>query len=270
MRLYSALVLCLSFSILGVLPAEAQVGRDRNNNRVYRDTDEICVYRDNYFQGAERCFNPGDEIPSLATSGNDSGISSIHVYGRARVVLYEDTNFRGASREFTSDTVDLAQVQMSGSRTWNDRSRSLRVMSDDYYYDDGNYGPNRPNYGGRPGWRRGQQRRDERRDDRLNQRNDTVCVYENANYQGRSQCFSAGQDIADLGRQSNWNDRISSVRVHGNARMEVFQDANFRGNRLTIDRDVADLSQLRRGLGASWNDQITSLEVWGRQASNRR
>jgi len=251
MRMYSVLVISLCFIVLGVLPANAQFGRDRNNNRNSNNqADEVCVYRDNYFQGAERCFRAGEEIPNLADNG--SGISSIHIYGRARVTLYEDANFRGNSREFTSDVNDLAQVQMSGSRTWNDRSRSIRVTSDNL-----DYGSNRSDDRIRPGNRRGQQGRQQ----------GSVCVYEDANYQGRSQCWAAGEEVADLARISSWGDRISSIRLDGNARVDVYWDHNFWGERLTINRDVPDLAQIRRG-ASTWDNQISSLEVLGSQANS--
>ena len=47
--------------ILSLMPigAAAQFGRQRNGQ------DEVCVYRDIHYQGAEQCYRPGDSMPSL-------------------------------------------------------------------------------------------------------------------------------------------------------------------------------------------------------------
>ena len=52
-----------------------------------------------------------------------------------------------------------------------------------------------------------------------------------------------------------WNDRISSIRVYGRARIEVYRDADYRGQRLRIERDSADLGAI------NWSDQISSFQV---------
>src|SRR5262249_54708642 len=151
-------------------------------------------------------------------------ISSIHVYGRARVILYEGRNFQGNSIDFNNDVVDLVRVRLSGLQTWNDRAGSLRVVSDNGYYSGGplNSGPD---------YRRGRQ-----------YTQTGICVYENPNYNGRSECFDAGQSDTNL-RNTGWGDRISSIRVFGNARAFLFTNAGFGGARMVIDRDVPDLRQ---------------------------
>jgi len=178
-------------------------------------------------------------------------------------MVYESTNFRGNSREFTSDVVDLVSVPMSGSRNWNDRIGSLRVVSDNGRYgsDNGRYGSDngrygRPDYDNGPGYRRGQDRVD-----------NGICVYQDANYQGRSTCWSVGEDIRDL-RRAGWNDRISSIRIFGRARAVAFNDPDFRGGNLVIDHNIPNLAQLRAGGIGSWNDHISSMQVEGER--NRR
>jgi hypothetical protein len=52
-----------------------------------------------------------------------------------------------------------------------------------------------------------------------------------------------------------WNDRISSVRVFGRARVEVYRDSNYRGERIRLDRDAPDLGPM------NWGDQISSFQV---------
>src|SRR5262249_25733508 len=202
-------------------------------------------YHDNYYQGASQCYRPGDEIADLG--GLSRNISSIHVYGRARVTLFEGRNFQGNSIDFTSDVVDLARVSLSGSQSWNDRAGSLRVTSGGGY----GYGTYRDR--DNDGWP------DNGRTRPSGQVG--ICVYDRSNYQGRSECFDAGESISNLAR-SNWGDRIASVRVYGGARAELFTNAGYGGSRLIVDRDMPDLSQVFVGRsGVSWNRQVSSLQV---------
>src|SRR5678815_3731121 len=113
-------------------------GRQRNQDR-----DQVCVYQDIQYQGREQCYAPGD-VANLGSLNN--AISSIRVYGRARVTAYEDTNFRGRSIDFTSDVNDLGQRGLNGSRSWSDHIQSLRVTSDGDYRTNGNYPPTSGNY----------------------------------------------------------------------------------------------------------------------------
>jgi len=97
----------------------AQIGRD---NR-----DRVCFYQDIQFRGWEQCYQAGDEVTDLR--GQKNAISSIRIYGRARVTVYDETEFRGNSTEFTSDVPDLGLRNMSGSRSWSDRIESFRIAN---------------------------------------------------------------------------------------------------------------------------------------------
>jgi hypothetical protein len=249
MKTYLALFFSLCAGILGVVPAQA-AQRDRRSE----DRDRVCVYQNNYYQGASQCYYPGDEISDLG--GRRNSVSSIHVYGRARVTVFEDSNFRGNSTEFRSDVVDLARVSMSGSKTWNDRIGSLRVTSDNGG-GNGRSGSNPPVYERGPGNSGNQQRVQ-----------NGICVYQNANYRGQSQCWSSGEDISDLSR-TGWSNKISSIRVFGRVHAVAFNNTNFRGQNLVIDRDIPDLAQLRSGLG-SWNDHISSIQITGERGRASR
>src|SRR5262245_50732042 len=113
MKILSAFVLTLFImTSAGQLQAAPQFGgRQRVQQR-----DQVCVYQDIQYQGWEQCYIPGDEIANLGS--RDNAISSIRVFGRARVTLYENTNFRGRSVEFWSDVYDLGQRSLSGSKSW--------------------------------------------------------------------------------------------------------------------------------------------------------
>ena len=250
-------ILWLSLLLVAVTPtgAHAQFGRNGGPQG-----DRVCVYQNNNFQGWQECYRPGDEVGDLHS--RDNNISSIRVYGNAIVSIYDDKNFRGDSRQITSEIRDLAQFSaggFAGRAHWNDRIGSFRVTSPNY----------RPPAPPPPVFR--DDRRDDRRDVRPGRGEpDSVCVYEDTDYRGRVECFDSGRDVADLGRFGGWSDRISSIRIIGNGRMAAFVDIGYRGDRIIIDQDVPDLKRLKLQ-GRNWDNQISSLEVGGgRRVVGRR
>lgn len=209
-------------------PALAQQGRGQNNANGNRDGDRVCFYRDVQFEGPSWCYRPGDELADLRDRGNE--ISSIRVFGRARVIVWDQEEFMGAADEFDADVADL-RLRAMGRRNWNDRIDSFQVVV------------NRGRRGGQFG------------DDRGNRpARDRVCVFEDANFGGRSQCWEIDEEEDNLAG-TGWNDRISSIRVFGRARVEVYRDARYRGERLRLDRDAPDLGAM------NWGDQISSFQI---------
>jgi len=196
-----------------------------------------CFFQDRDFRGDYFCVPAGASIPVIPDDMNDE-ISSIRIFGRARVVVFDQREFSGESEEFTADVADLTLRHLGGSRTWNDRIDSFQVESG---------GGGR----GRGGWGRGTPRN---RDNPFG-RDGGVCVYEFADFRGRSECWEAGEDESNLNRLEGWNDRISSIRVYGRARARIYRDANFRGGHLEVMRDIRNLGEV------SWDDQISSIEV---------
>ena len=213
-------------------PTFAQQGRDRNDSRDNRDADRVCFYRDVEYQGPSWCYRPGDELADLRNRGNE--ISSIRIFGRARVIVWDGEEFMGVTDEFDMDVPDLRLRAIEGRRNWNDRIDSFRVIAF-----------NRRGRGFGFG-------RDEDPDNRPAR--DRICVYEDINYGGRSQCWNADEEERNLNGRG-WNDRISSIRVYGRARIEVYRDADYRGQRMRIERDAADLGAI------NWSDQISSFQV---------
>jgi Peptidase inhibitor family I36 len=233
----SVLIGLLTFASAPPLGAEPQFGgREPNQGR-----DRVCVYQDIQYQGWEHCYAPGDEVGNLASLNN--AISSIRVFGRARITAYENTNFRGRSVDFTSDVYDLGQRSLNGSRSWSDHIQSLRVTSDGDYRTSGNYPPV---YGGNSNRYPNQQI------------SDGICVYDRPNYQGRSQCWNAGEDLSNL---AGWGDRISSIRIFGRANAFVYRDSGFRGESILVDRDIPNLAQVPGRAFRNWDGQISSLQV---------
>lgn len=242
-RLLQALALVSAIALSPSSEASPQAGRN--------DRDRVCFYQDIHFQGWEDCYSPGDEVANLRSHRNS--ISSIRIVGRARVVVFDDDEFRGQAAEFSSDVADLGLRSLGGSRTWSDRIESLRIGS-------GFNAPLPGNRGNEGEGRRGGGPRSVR---------EGVCVYEGPNFQGRSECWQSGEGARDLGR-SDWSDRISSMRIFGRAVAVVYRDVNFRGEMLVVDRDISNLSVLQLRGSLNWSDQISSLEVDSNNRGNSR
>ena len=73
-------------------------------------------------------------------------------------------------------------------------------------------------------------------------------------------CLRRGEGRESLG---GYGDRISSIRVFGNARVSIYDDRDFRGARATTGEDVVDLRDwgVRQKPGHTWNNRISSLRV---------
>lgn len=82
-----------------------------------------------------------------------------------------------------------------------------------------------------------------------------ACFYEDADFQGQYFCVRRGENVGVL--PEGMNDRISSIRMFGDADVTVFQDGRFRGESARFSTDVRNLD--REG----WNDTISSLRVEG-------
>ena len=217
--------------------------------------DRVCVYEHADYGGYEQCFAAGTNINDLGRLHDR--ISSVRILGRGEITLYEHTNFQGREISITSDVADLRRFGF-----WNDAADSLRVGYGGGYRDRDRRDERR-DYD-----RRGYDRRDERRDyDRGGGRDssfgeDRVCFYEHTNFRGRSECWDLGDDVSDL-RARRMNDEISSVRVFGRTRIVVFEDINYGGQRLSVEGDIADLTQVYVDGRGSWNDRISSFRIGG-------
>jgi len=80
-----------------------------------------------------------------------------------------------------------------------------------------------------------------------------ACFYEDADYGGNYFCLRSGESLDSI--PSGMNDRISSIRILGDADVSVFRNRSYEGNSARFDYDVANLR------GGSWNDQISSIQV---------
>jgi hypothetical protein len=83
--------------------------------------------------------------------------------------------------------------------------------------------------------------------------NTGVCFYQDANFRGQYFCVRRGQGVSAV--PSGMNNRISSIRVFGNANVTVFRDVRFRGASARFEGDIRNLRS------EGWNDNISSLRV---------
>jgi hypothetical protein len=85
-----------------------------------------CFFKEQGFRGDRFCVTQGDRLPSLPGDFGDN-ISSIQVFGRARVTIFNDRNFRNGSQEIRRSVGDLRTERFRGGHTWNDRISSIIV-----------------------------------------------------------------------------------------------------------------------------------------------
>ena len=81
-----------------------------------------------------------------------------------------------------------------------------------------------------------------------------ACFYEDANWEGRYFCVRDGDRVAEM--PHGMNDKISSIRILGNAAVTVWRDHNMSGKRAEFGASQRNLKD------TGWNDQISSLEVY--------
>lgn len=85
-----------------------------------------CFYTTAPFEGNKFCVRSGDKLPALPGNFGDN-ISSIQVFGRARVRIFNDRDFRGGSTRVARSVRDLRNLPYRGGHTWNNRISSMMV-----------------------------------------------------------------------------------------------------------------------------------------------
>jgi len=189
--------------------------------------EQVCFYQDINYGGQSFCVVGDSANTTLVPSGWNDQISSIYIQGYASVDVYQDINYGGQHLTLSSSVADIR----SYGAQWNDMISSYVIRAS-------RPGPG-PGPGPYPGPGPGE-----------------VCFYEGANFSGQSFCMVPGQYNPNL-VPSGWNDRISSVYVQGDAGVVVYQDINYGGTNIFINRSTADLRQD----GPQWDDFISSMNV---------
>jgi hypothetical protein len=87
-----------------------------------------------------------------------------------------------------------------------------------------------------------------------------ACFYKDLNFEGEYFCLRRGETRDQL---SGMGDKITSIRVFGGARAQIFDDRNFTGARYTIHGSAPDLRSIpvAQKPGHTWNDRISSVRV---------
>ena len=96
--------------------------------------DGACFYQDANFRGRYFCVAAGDEMSTMPSGANDR-VSSIRVFGRAAVTVFEDARFQGESLRLDASVRDLqnenfndaiSSIQIDGRSFGGGRGRSNR------------------------------------------------------------------------------------------------------------------------------------------------
>ena len=92
-----------------------------------------CFFRDADFRGDSFCLKDGERWASLPRGFNDS-ISSIRVFGGARLRIFYDVNFQGPSLLVNRNVPNLRNVPIQSNPrdrargNWNDRVSAIAVF----------------------------------------------------------------------------------------------------------------------------------------------
>src|SRR5512146_1522208 len=121
MKCLARLFTIVALGLLASSAAWAQFGNARPNSGA-------CFYTDYNFRGQSFCMNAGQDASNMPSGFNDR-IRSIRVFGRAQVIYFNDSLFRGASGSTSRDITDLRQYPLPDvpSKNWNTRISSIRI-----------------------------------------------------------------------------------------------------------------------------------------------
>jgi hypothetical protein len=197
---------------------------DRNRDDQYRRG--ACFYKNIDFGGEKFCVRQGERVAQVPPGFNDH-ISSVRLFGRTEVTVYQGRDFQEPSLRLREDVANLQKFQIQPGHSWNDRVSSIEVVS---IRDAGD-------------WDR-----------------EGACFFKDENFRGEKFCVEKGDRVPQV--PQGFSDRISSVRIYGRATAIVYQDASFRGRSLEIRDDVTNLQSFEVQPGHSWNDRISSIRVY--------
>jgi beta/gamma crystallin len=173
-----------------------------------------------------------DAVSSLRPAGGSAGLT-----------VFQDYDYRGASKTFDRDQRDLR------SAGWNDKISSLRLGSGAWelcrqidFRDCQVFRADEPELGKLRGWN--DQISSLRRVDSSRA---LIEVYEHFRFEGAEHTFEGAVEAL---QREGWNDRISSLRVVS-GRWQICRDNGF--------HDCREVGGDERELPKDWNDRISSL-----------
>ena len=214
----------------------------------HRSGNRVILYEDSFYRGHNLELYAGQSIADLShylttsdRSFNDL-ISSVKVYGEVTLVLYKHANFYGDRLYLHISVGDFSREGFV--REFQDEVSSIEVL------------PGRYNAHG-------------------------SSVYESDDYlkpdhgdptsQSGSYLDSAGAgQLAALPPEPDsvyapGNEGADRAVAHSLARVIIFDQPNFRGNRLELSAGdvISNLAIRYRDVGSSWDDSVASIQVLG-------
>jgi len=228
---------------IALISATHVCAQDRDD----RDRDRrsgACFYKDADFRGERFCMEAGDRMARMPQGFNDQ-ISSVRVFGRTDITVFENTDFGGRILRLHDDVANLKSYEVSPGHTWNDRISSIEVSADRDRDSDRD--------------------RDRDRDGDHDRHNDGqgrrggACFYKDADFHGEKFCVERGERVPRL--PEGFNDTISSIRIFGDTEITIYQDRDFGGVSLDLRNDVTNLRDYQISPGHSWNDRVSSIKV---------
>ena len=82
---------------------------------------------------------------------------------------------------------------------------------------------------------------------------DQVCLYEHANYQGESRCFSINENGGVVSQMGSFNDKTSSIEMGSQVMAHVFEHNDYGGQFMVLSSNVSFLPTM--------NDKGSSLKI---------
>ncbi len=174
-----------------------------------------CLYKGNNYTGSENCQLVGTVRPTIPASWNNA-ISSVKLTGGAKIRLCQGANFTGLCSVYATDKAIL------GSALNN------KVSSYEIFTGSPSTPPPSPVAS-------------------------KVCFYKGNNFTGATAC--ANNPFTRAAVTPAWNNKISSFKVYGGAKVKLCQGVNFTGLCNTYSNSVAVLD-------SSLNNKISSYKVF--------
>jgi len=123
------LFMILSASVVLLLFTAFPAASADRGNRVSEAIDQgVCVYEKPGFEGRSQCWSANTDISDLSFGDWKDKISSVRVFGHARLVGYKDTDFHGDRIIIDHDILDLSTLPMPRAGNWNHVIRSVAIQ----------------------------------------------------------------------------------------------------------------------------------------------
>lgn len=116
----------LTIALLGLMLsnlalAQWRPGPDHRRPRPDHRPQQACFFEHDNFAGRSFCISSRQTVYNLAQTGFNDSISSAMIPRGMRVVVYQDSDFRGPSLVLSGDVYSISVF----GRFWNDRISSI-------------------------------------------------------------------------------------------------------------------------------------------------